>query len=95
MFRVPLFFLIFFLFLNSYPAHAIQPAFIKGTILNTYNNSVISDATISTTTGLSITASSGTFFLRMPPNVYDIIVSAHGYYSNNSPNPDKQEPKNT
>jgi len=90
MFRVSLFFLIFFLFLNSYPAHAIQPAFIKGNILNTYNNSVITS-----TTGLSTTASSGTFLPRMPPNVYDIIVSAHGYYSNNSPNPDKQEPKNT
>ena len=66
----------------SNATEAIQPTVIKGTIYNTHTRSVVSGATIDTATGLSANASSGAFFLRVPPNVYDIIVSAPGFCSN-------------
>ncbi len=55
-------------------AHAILPAFIKGTVFNTYNSSLITGATISTA-GISTTSISGGFALRVPPNVYTLVVS--------------------
>ncbi len=39
-------------------------------------------ATITTTTGLSFNVQNGFFFLSVPPNVYDFIVSAPGFRSN-------------
>ena len=74
--------LIFIFFLNIRLAYSLQPTFIRGTIFSAYNNSVINSATIETTAGLSTQTSSGTFYLRVPPNVYDLIVSAPGYCSN-------------
>lgn len=75
--------LIFILFLALSPAYALQPSFINGNVFSAYDNSLIRGATVSTTSGISTeTSSSGSFRLRVPPNVYDIIVSATGYSSN-------------
>jgi len=60
----------------------LQPSFIKGTVLNAANGAAIPNATITTTTGLSYPTEKGLFFLRVPPNVYNLIFSAPGYRSN-------------
>lgn len=80
--RVYLFSLFLSVVFKNCPSYAIQPAFINGTIYSTFNNTVIAGATISTTTGLTTRSSSGSFYLRVPPNIYDIVVSATGYNSN-------------
>ncbi len=75
---------IFFLFcfFSAYPALAVQPSFIKGTVYNTQSGTIIPQASISTTSGLSAQTDYGSFSLRVPPNIYDIIVSAKGFRSN-------------
>ncbi len=64
------------------PVSAIQPAFINGTIYNAFNNSLVSSAVIHTTTGLQTTVTNGTFTLRIPPNMYNLIVSSPGFRTN-------------
>ncbi len=73
---------IFFVLLNYNIIYAIEPSLIKGTVYSSYNNAVINGAIISTTTGIATKTSAGAFFLRVPPNLYDIYVSAPGYSSN-------------
>lgn len=60
----------------------LQQQYIKGQVLSAATGAPIPGATITTTTGLSKTTQSGSFSLRVPPNVYDLIVSAPGYRSN-------------
>ncbi len=60
----------------------LQQSYISGTILNAATGALIPNATITTTTGLSYTAQNGLFALRVPPNVYDLIMSAPGFRSN-------------
>jgi len=77
-----LLFIISCFFFNNCTAHALQPTFINGTVYNSYNSSLINNASITTLTGYTTKTSAGRFFLRVPPNVYTIIVSAPGYCSN-------------
>jgi hypothetical protein len=56
--------------------HAIQPAFIKGRIYNTYNNSQLTNATVSTRNGISAATASGAFALRVSPNIYTLLANA-------------------
>ena len=74
-----LLFSILFTLVYSGHADALQPTFIRGTIFDAFDNTVINSATISTTSGLSTVSSSGSFYLRVPPNVYTLIVSSPGY----------------
>ena len=60
----------------------LQPTFIRGTIYSAATGAPIPSATITTTTGLSFNVQNGFFYLRVPPNVYDLIVSAPGFRSN-------------
>jgi hypothetical protein len=60
----------------------LQPSFITGTIYNAATGYPISTATIKTTTGLSFNVQNGFFVLKVPPNVYDLIVSASNFRSN-------------
>jgi hypothetical protein len=60
----------------------LQPTFIRGTIYGAATGRPIPSATITTTTGLSFNVQNGFFYLRVPPNVYDLIVSAPGFRSN-------------
>ncbi|MBN2108854.1 MAG: carboxypeptidase regulatory-like domain-containing protein [Deltaproteobacteria bacterium] len=62
----------------------LQPSFITGTIYNAATGAPLRTATIKTTTGLSFSVPNGFFFLSVPPNVYDFIVSAPGFRSNMS-----------
>ena len=65
------------------PCHAeLQQSYISGTILNAATGALIPNATITTTTGLSYSIKNGLFALRVPPNVYDLIMSAPGFRSN-------------
>ncbi len=71
------------LVLWQWPCHAeLQQSYISGTIYNAATGAPIRSATITTTTGLSYTAQNGLFALRVPPNVYDLILSAPGFRSN-------------
>jgi len=71
------------LVLPLWPCHAeLQPSFIKGMVINASTGRAVASATITTTTGLTFKAQYGLFYLRVPPNVYDIIVSAPGFRSN-------------
>jgi hypothetical protein len=60
----------------------LQPSFITGTIYNAATGFPLRTATIKTTTGLSFNVPYGFFFLNVPPNVYDFIVSAPEFRSN-------------
>jgi len=64
------------------PALALQPAFIKGTVSSAYDNALLYNAVIETSTGISAQTSSGYFYFRVPPNFYNIIISAPGYTAN-------------
>jgi large repetitive protein len=68
--------LISLLFSISTSAYAIQPAFIKGTVFNTFSSSLVNGATISTANGVSAAASNGAYVLRVPPSIYTIIATA-------------------
>jgi len=61
---------------------AIQPAYIKGSISSSYNNSLIPGAGITTTTGVSTYTTARKFSFVVPPDIYRIIFSAPGYKSN-------------
>ena len=67
---------LFALLLLAPSVHAIQPAFIKGRIYNTYNNSQLNNATVSTRNGISAATASGAFALRVPPNIYTLLANA-------------------
>lgn len=73
---------IFFILGICNNGYTLQPTFIQGTVYSAYDNSIVQNATITTTTGVTAKASSGSFSLRVPPNVYDIIVASPGYNSN-------------
>jgi hypothetical protein len=64
------------LLVSVFPAHAIQPAFIKGTVFNTFNSLLVTGATIYTANGVSTAASNGAFVLRVPPGIYTIVATA-------------------
>lgn len=64
------------------PCPGLQPAFIQGTIYNAFNNAVVRTAVIQTATGLETTTSAGRFFVRVPPNMYTVCVSAPGFRTN-------------
>jgi len=65
------------LVLLSTSVHAIQPAFIDGSVYNTYSiTTPLNSATISTRNGVAITTASGTFVLRVPPNIYTLLATA-------------------
>ena len=68
--------LLYALLLLAPSVHAIQPAFIKGRIFNTYNNSQLNNATVSTRNGISAATASGAFALRVPPNIYTLLANA-------------------
>jgi len=63
-------------------AYALQPAFISGTIYDSYTKTRVSGATVTTSDGLSLVATAGSFVLRLPPDVYDMVFSCNGYRSN-------------
>ena len=71
-----LLFPLFFLPFSAIPAHAIQPAFIKGTIFNTFSSTLVTGATIATANGVSTVASNGAYVLRVPPSIYTLIATA-------------------
>lgn len=79
--RIWMFAAILLLLLSSRAA-ALQPAFIKGTVCSAYDNSLLYNAVIETNTGISARTSSGSFYFRVPPNFYNIIISAPGYKTN-------------
>jgi hypothetical protein len=65
------------LFLLSTSVHAIQPAFIQGSVYNTYSsNTQLNSATVYTRNGVSIATASGKFVLRVPPNIYTLLATA-------------------
>lgn len=64
------------LLVSVFPAHAIQPAFIKGTVFNTFNSLLVTGATIYTANGVSTAASNGAYVLRVPPGIYIIVATA-------------------
>ena len=69
-------------FFNYTSAYAILPSFIRGTVYNAHDGTLINSATIAVSSALSTSTSNGTFSVRVPPNVYDIIVSSNGYRAN-------------
>jgi len=69
------------LFLLSTSVHAIQPAFIAGSVYNTYNTNPLNtkplkSATVYTRYGVSASNASGAFVLRVPPNIYTLLATA-------------------
>jgi hypothetical protein len=65
------------LILLSTSVHAIQPAFIQGSVYNTYSsNTQLNSATVYTRNGVSIATASGKFVLRVPPNIYTLLATA-------------------
>ena len=70
------------LFFSVISAHAIQPAFIKGTIFNTFNSTLVTGATITTANGVSTASSNGAYVLRVPPGIYTLIANAPDYSAN-------------
>ncbi len=64
------------LLVSTFPAHAIQPAFIKGTVFNTFNSLLVTGATIYTANGVSTATSNGAYVLRVPPSIYTIVATA-------------------
>ncbi len=72
----------FSLLVYSFPVQALQPAFIKGAVFSSYDNSLIRTASVATNTGLTATAPSGQFFIRVPPNLYTLIVTSLDYKAN-------------
>ena len=64
------------LLVSAVPAHAIQPAFIKGTVFNTFNSSLVTGATIYTANGVSTATANGAYVLRVPPSIYTIVATA-------------------
>jgi len=64
------------LLVSAFPAHAIQPSFIKGTVFNTFNSLLVTGATIYTANGVSTAASNGAYVLRVPPSIYTIVATA-------------------
>ena len=71
-----LLFSLFSLPFSAIPAYAIQPAFIKGTIFNTFSSTLVTGATIATANGVSTAASNGAYVLRVPPSIYTLIATA-------------------
>jgi hypothetical protein len=76
-----LIFLIILILLGT-SVHAIQPAFIKGSVYNTYNNALLNGATVSTRNDVSIATASGAFVLRVPPNIYTLLATASASCAN-------------
>jgi len=63
--------------LLSTSVDAIQPAFIEGSVYNTYSiNIPLNSATVYTRNGISIATASGAFVLRVPPNIYTLLATA-------------------
>ena len=63
--------------LLSTSVDAIQPAFIEGSVYNTYSiNIPLNSATVYTRNGVSIATASGAFVLRVPPNIYTLLATA-------------------
>ena len=60
----------------------LQPSFITGTIYNAATGAPLRTATIRTTTGIPFNVLNGFFAQGVPPNVYDLIVSAPDFRSN-------------
>ena len=77
-------FFIFFLWYYYSVSHvfALQPAFVKGAVFSAYDNSLIYNVTIKTSSGLTYNAPTGSFSLKLPPGVYDFICEAPGFTSN-------------
>ena len=71
-----LLFSLFSLPFSAIPAYAIQPAFIKGTIFNTFSSTLVTGATITTANGVSTASSNGAYVLRVPPSIYTLIATA-------------------
>jgi len=63
-------------------AHPLQPAFIKGSVLSAFDNAVIYNAVLKTSTGLVQKAPSGSFSFRLPPGVYTLLCEAPGFTAN-------------
>jgi hypothetical protein len=76
-----LIFLIILILLGT-SVHAIQPAFIKGSVYNTYNNALLNGAIVSTRNDVSIATASGAFGLRVPPNIYTLLATASASCAN-------------
>jgi hypothetical protein len=74
-------FLIILILLGT-SVHAIQPAFIKGSVYNTYNNALLNGATVSTRNDVSIATATGAFGLRVPPNIYTLLATASASCAN-------------
>lgn len=72
----------FLLYCFVVPAFALQPAFVKGAVFSAYDNSLIYNVTIKTSSGLTYKATSGSYSLKLPPGVYDFIFEAPGFTSN-------------
>jgi hypothetical protein len=64
------------LLVSAFPVYAIQPAFIKGTVFNTFNSLLVTGANIYTANGISAVASNGAFVLRVPPSIYTLVANA-------------------
>lgn len=75
-------FILIYLLFSISSAYAIQPAFIKGTVFNTFSSTLVNGATISTANGVSAAASNGAYVLRVPPSIYTIIATAPGSTAN-------------
>jgi hypothetical protein len=72
----PFIFLIILFFLST-SVHALQPAFIEGSVYNTYSiNTPLNSAMVYTRNGVSIATASGKFVLRVPPNIYTLLATA-------------------
>jgi len=68
--------------LYATPSPALQPAYVNGAVFSAFDNSLIYNAVIKTTTGLTYRTVAGTFTLRVPPGVYNFICEAPGYTTN-------------
>ncbi len=61
---------------------ALQPAFIQGTVHSAFSGNTVNNAAVLTTNGLRTDTSFGSFSLKVPPTVYNIIVTAEGFMAN-------------
>ena len=68
--------------LSATSADALTPVFISGRVYSAFSGKIIPSATIRTSSGTVIETATGQFQLRVPPTIYDLIVSAEGYCPN-------------
>lgn len=68
--------------LSAAAVPALQPAYIKGSIFSAFDNAIVYNAVIKTSSGILSRAPSGTFSLRLPPGVYTLLCEAPGYTAN-------------